>query len=44
MGLMIKALQQGGVSFDERAKFINEAYSGDYDAFLLTCMKWVDVF
>jgi len=36
------ALRKAGLK-DEIPEFTAEAMSGDYDALLRTCMRWVDV-
>ena len=43
LGAVRRALRENGVSPSEIAAFLNEATSGDYDALLRTCMKWVEV-
>ncbi len=43
LGIMIRALQKGGLAKPEIEAFQEEALSGDYDHFLQTAMKWVDV-
>lgn len=43
MGKVSKAMKRAGVPFDEVTEFMNEATSGDYDALLRTCMRWVEV-
>ncbi len=43
LGSVSKALRENGVSKEEIDSFYSEATSGDYDALLQTCMKWVDV-
>ena len=37
------ALHEHGVSKEEVDQFVEEAFSGDYDNLLQTCIKWVDV-
>jgi hypothetical protein len=36
-------MRQAGVSEDEIDRFRTEAFSGNYDALLQTCLNWVDV-
>lgn len=43
IGTVTAALQAGGVDKTQRAAFMKEAMSGDYDSLLVTCMKWVKV-
>ena len=43
LGIMIRALQKGGLARPEIEAFKAEALNGDYDHFLQTAMKWVDV-
>lgn len=43
LGKVKGALNRAGVSAEEQAEFMTEATSGDYDALLATCMRWVDV-
>lgn len=37
------ALKRAGVSTEEQKEFVDQAFSGDYDNALQTCMKWVTV-
>jgi hypothetical protein len=43
LGAVCKAMQEAGVSLEERMKFSDEATRGDYNRLLRTCMEWVDV-
>lgn len=43
VGRVVRALQRNGVGKEEIAAFREEAYSGDYDNLLRTCMEWVNV-
>ena len=43
LGNVRKGLSAAGVSAEEINLFRKEAMSGDYNALLATCMKWVDV-
>jgi hypothetical protein len=43
VGTVAQALKDNGVSKQEISEFRAEAYSGDYDNLLRTCMKWVNV-
>ena len=43
MGAVSAALRRGGVVQAEREAFVDEAYRGDYDHLLQTCMRWVNV-
>ena len=43
MGRVQKALKRGGVSSEDRTRFLDEAMSGDYDNLLRVVMQWVDV-
>lgn len=38
-----KAMMKHKVPVDEIQEFVNDAISNDYDHFLQTCMKWVNV-
>jgi hypothetical protein len=43
MGLVARALREGGVSQKEVARYLKQSQSGDYNNLLMTAMKWVDV-
>ena len=43
IGRVHDALRRAGVPHEERQQFREEAYSGDYDNVLQTCMRWVNV-
>lgn len=43
MGAVTRDLRRASVPPDEVAAFREEAMSGDYDALLRTCMRWVTV-
>ena len=43
IGRVCKALREAGATPAETAAFTAEATSGDYDALLATCLRWVDV-
>ena len=43
VGAVKKALLRSGINPDEYSKFQNEAFDGDYDHLLQTCLKWVKV-
>ena len=43
MGIVTNALRNGKVPNDEVNKFLDEAWSGDYNHLLVTCTKWVSV-
>lgn len=43
LGTVRRALRRAGVSEEERAAFMAEATSGDYDHLLQTVMAWVEV-
>ncbi len=43
LGRVQKAMRRAKVSAEDQKAFMDEATSGDYDALLQTCMKWVDV-
>lgn len=42
LGRVQGALRRAGVSAEERAQFVAEATSDDYDHLLRTVMAWVD--
>lgn len=42
LGRVEAALRRGGVGGAERAAFVDEATSGDYNHLLRTVTKWVD--
>ncbi len=43
MGAVSKALRRADVPKSEIDKYTAESMEGDYDALLVTAMKWVDV-
>ena len=43
LGRVQAALRRAKVSEQDRAAFMKEATSGDYNDLLATCMRWVDV-
>lgn len=43
IGKITRAMRQAKVDDAEINEFVGEAMSGDYDAFLRTAMRWVDV-
>jgi len=43
IGIVQKALKNGGCTKAEIDQFIKEATSGDYDNVIQTCMRWVEV-
>lgn len=43
VGAVAEALREDGVSREEVNKFRFQAYSGDYNYLLRTCMEWVNV-
>jgi len=43
LGKVNRALKRAGLSDEERAEFMAEATSGDYDHLLATVMAWVEV-
>ena len=43
MGAVSKALRRADVHKSEIDKYTAESMEGDYDALLMTAMKWVDV-
>ena len=43
LGSVRRGLRENGVSPSEVAAFFSEATSGDYDALLRTCVRWVNV-
>lgn len=43
VGEVSRALKDAGVSDEENAEFVKEAFSDDYDHLLATCCRWVNV-
>ncbi len=43
LGRVKREMTRHGVSDEDRAEFMTEATSGDYDALLRTVMQWVNV-
>jgi hypothetical protein len=43
LGRVNRALAAAGIGKTERDAFMAEAMSGDYNDFLATCMRWVNV-
>jgi hypothetical protein len=43
VGKVVRALKQARVSRDEIETFRGQAYGGDYDNLIQTCMRWVEV-
>jgi hypothetical protein len=43
VGRVQKAMRSSGISEDEIDLFRREAFAGNYDQLLQTCLEWVDV-
>ena len=43
VGRVQKAMRSSGISEDEIDLFHREAFAGNYDQLLQTCLEWVDV-
>jgi hypothetical protein len=43
VGRCLTACKKAGLSDEEIARFRNEAFAGDYDHLLRTCINWFDV-
>lgn len=43
IGAVASAMRRNKVSKEDIAAFKKEAFSGDYDHVLVTCVKWVNV-
>lgn len=43
LGAVQAAMRRAGIDRSEQEAFIAEATSGDYDALLRTCARWVEV-